>query len=679
MVKSRSRSPRWKSRPPSYRSPEHNRHRHFQEHYQDGEGFHRDSRRPIHWEEERHSQNNSRMPPYKRFNDKSYEPHPFSADLRKSPIESSNRLKRAHSPDRRGDGNRRFPEKYPEDHSRHSHRERRDYHHRHQDFNAHNETNGFKPTRREDTFHRSYHREPDRVWQDNDEQWNQDQTDHYLPPPSKRSEEFVDRNSFHKRYAGDHDYREHELSRSRDPDRHDYWSPPRHSHWNDDHNSQTYHENDIMTDLRDPSPVVYQTHSGELTKIQYDYSHRSPSYVHTEPQFSNEHTERHNHYEDKKNGPSRTSQSRSNTSNRERGKYSERPPEHSTKYSERKATDRDTFKTDNKHQNHKLEEGGRKAEYRREPSSKHHMDKHSPKSSGPTSIPMIHCEKESIMANVDSKKSVDKYRQPHENWNISKDIQPKSELPHGKRNPEVKRSQQDAPKRSSTTSNDRQMSKDLVAVGGKDAFHPVFNHLRSSKPGDTNAPQSEFTQEIITIIHEVKATHFKSPEMTLHERFSKLQAESNNDELNVTKSTAQPNPEIHRRIDISLEDLQNKTIQKTEVTLVSQRVIEDPNDLRHDIERRRKQRLHSEEDSNANIGFCNSDASSGYYKPQNNETEFQKMSRGGRAHFRYSSGRPSGPNYRGNSHQFFASRSHFEHSDDNRKPYKGWKNPATRM
>lgn len=685
MAKSRSRSPRWKSRPPPYRSPEHNRPRHFEEHYQDGEGFHRDSRRPIHWEEERHGQSNSRMTPYKRFNDKSYEPDSFSTDLRKSPFESSSRPKRMHSPDRRGDDNRRFPTQYPEDHNRNSHREHRDYHQRNPELIAPTETNGFKPARREDSFHRSYHREPDRDWHDNNGQWNQDRTDPYLPPPSRRSDEFVDRNSFHKRHPEDHDGREHEPlpKRTREPDRHDYRPPPRHSHWNDDNTLRPYHDKDWSKDidLRDPSPVVYQTNSGELTKIEYDYSHRSPSYIPVESQFSNDRVERHNRYEDKKDFPTRTPQhNRSNMSNRERGKFSERPPESSTKYSERKAPDRDTFKTDNKHPNHKHKESGRKAEYRREPSSKRHLDNHSPKSSDPTITPKINCEKETLMVNLDLKKSVDKYRQPHEHWNISKDIQPKPEVPQGKRNYEQKRSEKDVQKRSNTTSNERQMSEDLVAVGGKGTFHPVLDHLGPPKPGGTNAPSTEFTQEIITIIHEVKANHFKSPEMSLHERFSKLQTESKKDELNLIKPTAQSNPEIHRRIDISLEDLQNKTLHKTEVTLASQRVIEDPNDLRHDIERRRKMRLHSEEDSNANVGFCDSDASSSYYKPHNNETgEFQKMSRGGRAPFRRSTGRPPGSGYRGNSNHFFSSRSHFEYSDEVKKPYKGWQNPATRI
>lgn len=49
------------------------------------------------------------------------------------------------------------------------------------------------------------------------------------------------------------------------------------------------------------------------------------------------------------------------------------------------------------------------------------------------------------------------------------------------------------------------MSHDLVAVGRKkENFHPVFEHMASVKQNIENDPSKEFTQEIITIIHQVK-------------------------------------------------------------------------------------------------------------------------------------------------------------------------------
>lgn len=49
------------------------------------------------------------------------------------------------------------------------------------------------------------------------------------------------------------------------------------------------------------------------------------------------------------------------------------------------------------------------------------------------------------------------------------------------------------------------MSRDLVAVGRKNEnFHPVFEHMESVTQNVENDPSREFTQEIITIIHQVK-------------------------------------------------------------------------------------------------------------------------------------------------------------------------------
>ncbi|XP_075052644.1 BCLAF1 and THRAP3 family member 3 [Mixophyes fleayi] len=691
MAKSRSRSPRWKPRPLPYRSPERKRHRQFQDHYQDNDDFRRDSRRPIHWDEERHGQNNSKTAPYNRFNDKSHELDSFASDLRKSPFDAANRPKRTYSPERQGDGNRRFPTKYPEDPPHREHN-RNVFNHRNQERTAHSDANGFKATRREDNFHRPYHREPDRDWRENENQWNHQAhtTPHYLPPPRRRSKEFVDRNSFQKRNLEDRDFREHEQppKRTRETERLDCRPPPLNSHWKDDHAVRSFPEQNWSndTDLRAPSPIVYQAPSGEFTKIEYDYSHRSPSYVKAEPTLLNERTEKRSWHEERKNIPARASQQSksSDVISQEREKYTERPPEKSSKYNERKGHDRAIFKNDMdiKHPNHKHKERGRKEEeYQKKPTSPRPLRNQSPISPNQKVIPKISSEKETIMVNLALKKSTDNYRLPHEHWSISKDMQSKPEAARGERNYEGKqRLGVDMQKRNSAGSNERQMSQDLVAIGGKDDFRPVFEHLEFSKQSGINAPNNEFTQEIITIIHEVKANHFQSAEMSLHERFSKLQAESNKQDLNHNIPTPQTNPEIHRRIDISLEDLQNKSLHKTTtVTTVVQKVIEDPNDLRHDIERRRKQRLHSEEGSVTNVDYCESDATGSYYRSQSNETgEFQHSSRVSRPPFR-KSGKPPGTYYRGKSNQFDTSRSHFENTDEIKRPYKGWGNPATRI
>uniref|UniRef100_A0A8C6YPV7 BCLAF1 and THRAP3 family member 3 n=1 Tax=Nothoprocta perdicaria TaxID=30464 RepID=A0A8C6YPV7_NOTPE len=131
------------------------------------------------------------------------------------------------------------------------------------------------------------------------------------------------------------------------------------------------------------------------------------------------------------------------------------------------------------------------------------------------------------------------------------------------------------------------MSHDLVAIGRKNEnFHPVFEHMESVTQNVENNPSREFTQEIITIIHQVKANYFASSDITLHERFSKLQDKP---VANINEVKIHLDPEIHRRIDMSLAELQNKRAVPSEV-------LEDPNDLRHDIERRRKERLQNEDE-----------------------------------------------------------------------------------
>lgn len=57
----------------------------------------------------------------------------------------------------------------------------------------------------------------------------------------------------------------------------------------------------------------------------------------------------------------------------------------------------------------------------------------------------------------------------------------------------------------SSHTTERQMSHDLVAVGRKsENFHPVFEHMESITQNIESDPSKEFTQEIITIIHQVK-------------------------------------------------------------------------------------------------------------------------------------------------------------------------------
>ncbi|CAI9568857.1 unnamed protein product, partial [Staurois parvus] len=546
MEKSRSRSPRWKARPPPQRSPERNRHR--QDYYHNNNDFHRDSRRSTHWESDQHRQNNSRFDSYSHFSDNLFEQGTFDTNQRRSPFEANSRLKRVYSPERRGESNRRFPTKPEETNCREN---TRNFHnHRNHERNGDNpnvHNNGFKTGRREDNFQRPYNRDHNKNWHESDGYWNQhDPTNQYLSPHRRRPEEH-ERKSFQKRYPED-DYREHEPlhKRAREAERHDFRPPQKSSYWKDDHPEKSYYSKEWSKDMdyRDPTSIAQEKHSGALTKIEYDYGHRSPSYVYTEQTSEDGHVERHSHverhnrHEERKNESTKTSQyyKTSDSSSRERRRHDDRSLETVSKYSSKKHDNNTVSKNDIdvKHTSHKHKEKMRKEgdyqgrkEYQKDPISLLHLRSQSPQTPDPKGVLKITSEKESIVVNLDLKKSSDKYR-------------------------------------SNSTTKDRQLSHDLVAVAGKEAFHPVFEHLESSLQGGINATNSEFTQKIITIIHEVKANHFRSTDMSLHERFTKLQAESNKQELNLNNSTPQIYPEIHRRIDISLEELQSKSLRKTE-------------------------------------------------------------------------------------------------------------------
>ncbi|KAM4701448.1 BCLAF1 and THRAP3 family member 3 isoform 2-T3 [Discoglossus pictus] len=607
MTRSRSRSPSWKHRPPPYRSPEHPRQRHFSDPFNDNDGFHRDPRRPLHWEAERHGQNNSRIPSYNRFNNKPYEQNSFSP--RKSPVEAVNHVKRTYSPERHGESKRRFPPKYPEEapnreHDKHFHI------HRNPERNMHDERNGFRLGRREENFHRPHQRDHDWDWHENeDSRRKQMHNDHFLPPPRRNSADFFEQ----RRFPEEREFRHHgpPLKRTRDNERLDLRQQLRNSHLKDDHTFRPYHTKEWLKDmtLRDHSPIVHRTDSGQFTKIEYDYSHRSPAIINTEPTGSGYHAQKHSRQEDRKYSRTKTSQysKTMDCHSRQRGKYtSERLKESSPKQDSKKChsvhSDSEKSNTETKSSNNKLKEKGRKDEESdKEPDPpNHHQDK-SDKSSDSKAASNSSPSTETITVKLDLKKPVDKYRSPD--------------------NP-----------------SDRQMSQDLVAAGRKDNFHTVFEHLESSAQDAPAAPKMEFTKEIITIIHQVKANYFKSTDVTLNERFSKMQTESKPQDPDDNKAVLQTNPEIHRRIDISLADLQSKSHNRSEATPVTQRVIEDPNDLRHDIERRRKERLRSEENGATDAHFHDS-----YSRTQNQEGgSFQNSTRFARPPFRKSTGRPPG-------------------------------------
>ncbi|XP_006835742.1 PREDICTED: uncharacterized protein CXorf23 homolog [Chrysochloris asiatica] len=151
----------------------------------------------------------------------------------------------------------------------------------------------------------------------------------------------------------------------------------------------------------------------------------------------------------------------------------------------------------------------------------------------------------------------------------------------------------------SSYSRERQMSHDLTAVGRKsENFNVVFQHLDSTQNTE-NKPAGEFIQEIITTIHQVKENNFSSPGITLHDRFSELQATRG---TGVNEIKLSSDPRLHRKMDMSLVEFQSRPMgYESEQNMV--KVIH-PNDLRHNIERRRRERLQNEDGH----GFYNASA-----------------------------------------------------------------------
>uniref|UniRef100_A0A3Q4BE25 Uncharacterized protein n=1 Tax=Mola mola TaxID=94237 RepID=A0A3Q4BE25_MOLML len=113
-------------------------------------------------------------------------------------------------------------------------------------------------------------------------------------------------------------------------------------------------------------------------------------------------------------------------------------------------------------------------------------------------------------------------------------------------------------------SSDRQLSFDLVNVGRQRLdFLPMLEH--SGTYHETAMHTGTFAQEIITLVHHVKEQYFRDSGVTLNQRFSAPQEGSYSEETE----------------ELTLD--QRFTSNRYPVR--------GPGDLRHDLERRRQERL----------------------------------------------------------------------------------------
>ncbi|XP_065256786.1 bcl-2-associated transcription factor 1 isoform X1 [Emys orbicularis] len=151
--------------------------------------------------------------------------------------------------------------------------------------------------------------------------------------------------------------------------------------------------------------------------------------------------------------------------------------------------------------------------------------------------------------------------------------------------------------RPASLTKDRLLASTLVhSVKKEQEFRSIFDHIKL--PQASKSTSESFIQHIVSLVHHVKEQYFKSAGMTLNERFTAYQKATEE------HCTRQKSPEIHRRIDISPTALRKHTrlageerVFKEESQKVDKKLRCDSADLRHDIDRRRKERSKERGDS----------------------------------------------------------------------------------
>ncbi|NWX39296.1 BCLA3 protein, partial [Steatornis caripensis] len=558
---------------PAFRSPEHHRQRHAHINYDcEYKSFRKDSKKPMPWriEDEKYGQSNSRFAPHGNNHQRVYDRRSPSPNLKRIPLEDtySHKPYRTHSSERT-ESNRRchLPPKYSEipykehDCPFYQHKMEDRYMFEHYKVTGHEK--GMKP------FHRPLGPscKLERKWYEDDLRHQRLQEEKYGQSPRRVSDEFTARSSLQKRYPEDHDYREygHTSKRAKEMERYDDGEVARNSKWKHERSFPPYQEKEEQRNLGAQSHRLAEREysEGSVTKISYEYSHKRCRHPDGEMPFSDDRAQKYVKQEDQKYSSSKGARNSKELDYFSGGRArwtEEGHVEVPVKYSSKKGcnacvnssvTDVDLRSFKNKPKERVRKEG----EFRKKVDSSN--SQHDPSHTvSDVKISDVNCRREHLTIKVDMKKMVTKTASSH------------------------------------TT--ERQMSHDLVAVGRKtENFHPVFEHMESVTQNTENDPSREFTQEIITIIHQVKANYFTSSDITLHERFSKIQDKPL---ANMSEVKIRLNPEIHRRIDMSLAELQNKRAVPSESPQNVMRVLEDPNDLRHDIERRRKERLKNEDE-----------------------------------------------------------------------------------
>ncbi|KAI4898352.1 hypothetical protein NFI96_011756 [Prochilodus magdalenae] len=139
-------------------------------------------------------------------------------------------------------------------------------------------------------------------------------------------------------------------------------------------------------------------------------------------------------------------------------------------------------------------------------------------------------------------------------------------------------------------SSERQLSLDLVNVGRQRLdFLPMLEHSGTYRESSTRS--GTFAQEIITLVHHVKENYFQGQGITLNERFSSEQHYTLLDEQEISEEEQEleeSTPVINRPPGGPSE---TQIYCKIGSWQPQRRQTPAPGDLRHDLERKRQQRL----------------------------------------------------------------------------------------
>lgn len=151
-------------------------------------------------------------------------------------------------------------------------------------------------------------------------------------------------------------------------------------------------------------------------------------------------------------------------------------------------------------------------------------------------------------------------------------------------------------------SSDRQLSFDLVNVGRQRLdFLPMLEHSGTYR--ETAMHKGTFAQEIITLVHHVKELYFKGDSVTLNERFSAPQKggyteeeeEEEDDQGETETLTLDKRFSAHRGFSLNSKPMVDDSGLLFEgfesVQGLNQQPMRGPGDLRHDLERRRQEKL----------------------------------------------------------------------------------------